>query len=362
MTVRQEVDVLVVGLGPAGGVAAATAAAAGLRVMAVERKAEVGVPVQCAEFIPLPLGGLANNERVRQQEISGMVSRLPSGVAEYSEAAGYMIDRAAFDQALAQQAAEQGAVLCRETRLLRVAADKHSAWISGAAGEHEIGYRVLIAADGPHSSVAASLNLPALECVFTRQYRVRLLQPLSDTEVWLSKDFPGGYAWLFPKEDFANLGAGADKRFTQDLKQPLDALHYELVQQGIVEAEILGMTGGLIPVGGLRPSFVLEDIVFVGDAAGLTHPITGAGIAAAVDSGALAGEAAVRYLQQRHSDALQEYAHEIVERYGLSLQRALLRRRELDAYWGKEISDAPFRQGWVAFPEYFDDKFLLLGG
>ena len=49
-------DVLVVGLGPAGGAAAAAAAKLGLRVVGVEKKRVVGVPVQCAEFIPLPLG------------------------------------------------------------------------------------------------------------------------------------------------------------------------------------------------------------------------------------------------------------------------------------------------------------------
>lgn len=362
MNAAHEVEVLVVGLGPAGGMAAATAAAAGLRVMAVERRAEIGVPVQCAEFIPLPLGGLATRPSIRLQEINGMVSRLPSGVAEYSEGPGYMIDRAAFDQALAQQAAQQGAEIHGETRLLRVDAARRCATVSALEGEKEIHFRVLIAADGPYSSVAASLNLPALECVFTRQYRVHLLQPMQENEVWLSKDFPGGYAWLFPRGEFANLGAGADKRFTQDLKHPLDALHCELVQQGIVDAEILGMTGGLIPVGGLRLSLVMHNILFVGDAAGLTHPITGAGIAAAVDSGALAGEAAARYLRKQHSDALQAYEQEIQERYGKSLQRAVLRRRELDAYWGKEVSDAAFRQGWVAFPEYFDDALLMLGG
>ena len=53
------VDVLVIGLGPAGGAAATAAARAGLSVLAVDRRKEVGVPVQCAEFIPLPMGRYA---------------------------------------------------------------------------------------------------------------------------------------------------------------------------------------------------------------------------------------------------------------------------------------------------------------
>jgi digeranylgeranylglycerophospholipid reductase len=354
VSAQKQVDVLVVGLGPAGGAAAAAAASAGLSVLAIERKQQIGVPVQCAEFIPLPLGKYAQADSVLQQRISGMTSRLPSGAQAHSALPGLMIDRAAFDQALAGMAAEQGAELWPECRLLRIDSQQSRAVVNTPSGEREIAYRILIAADGPHSSVAASLNLSPLAMVYTRQYTVPLLRPLADTEIWLSSDFPGGYAWLFPKGAYANLGAGADKRFTHDLKQPLDTLHRSLVAQGLVGADIISLTGGLIPVGGLRAALVMGNILFVGDAAGLAHPITGAGIAAAVASGELAGEAAVRYLQQTRADALAEYEQEIRERYAPSLQRALARRRQMAGDWRTGMDDARLRCGWIAFPEYFE--------
>ena len=68
----QACDVLVIGLGPGGGAAAAAAAAAGLHVIAVERKREIGTPVQCAEFIPLPLSRHAQGAGVLMQRISAM--------------------------------------------------------------------------------------------------------------------------------------------------------------------------------------------------------------------------------------------------------------------------------------------------
>lgn len=350
---KQSVDVLVIGLGPAGSAAAIAAASAGLSVVAIERKQHIGVPVQCAEYIPLPIGQYAQAAGVLQQPIRGMTSRLSSGVAEHSALPGLMVDRAAFDQALARQAAEQGAVLWSESRLLSIDVQQCCATVKTPTAESKIHYRVLIAADGPHSTVASQLKLAPLASVFTRQYTVPLLQPLEDTEVWLSTDFPGGYAWLFPKGAYANLGAGADKRYTHDLKQPLDALHCTLQAQGLVGAEIMNLTGGLIPVSGLRENLVMENIVFVGDAAGLTHPITGAGIAAAIASGELAGVAAVRYLQQNQADALSEYASELRERYAPSLQRALTRRAQLDAYRQANISETQQRQTWIAFPEYY---------
>lgn len=358
MNTRKQIDVLVVGLGPAGASAAAAAARAGVSVLGLERKQQIGVPVQCAEFIPLPLSKYAQAAGVLTQRIAGMTTRLPSGALQTTELPGLMIDRAAFDQSLARHAQNQGAELCLACRLLRLDVQGAIAYVATPAGEREIAYRVLIAADGPHSVVAASLSLPPLETVYTRQYTVALRQAQRDTKIWLSPEYPGGYAWLFPKGEYANLGLGADKRYTDDLKQPLDALHRDLLTQGVVGEDILALTGGLIPVGGLRTQLLVENILFAGDAAGLTHPITGAGIAAAVASGELAGDAAARYVLDGAASALLDYAEEIREQYAPSLQRGMERRQWLNQYWHSESvrEDAPHRKGWIAFPEYFKNS------
>src|SRR5438046_10619877 len=51
-------DVIVVGSGPAGGTAARYAARRGLKVLLVDKRKEIGVPVQCGEYV-------AHNEEVR---------------------------------------------------------------------------------------------------------------------------------------------------------------------------------------------------------------------------------------------------------------------------------------------------------
>jgi digeranylgeranylglycerophospholipid reductase len=152
----------------------------------------------------------------------------------------------------------------------------------------------------------------------------------------------------------ANLGVGVDKQLSRDLKVLLDQLHGQLVVEGRVGSEIFSRTGGAIPVSGLRQCLVVGNILFAGDAAGLTHPITGAGIAAAVTSGEFAGEAAAAWLGG-NIDALQSYEQDLRELFEGSLQRALVRRQELKALWCKQEcnSDAAQRKGWVAFPEYF---------
>ena len=95
-------------------------------------------------------------------------------------------------------------------------------------------------------------------------------------------------------------------------------------------------------------------MLLAGDAAGLTNPVTGAGIAAAVLSGQMAGEAAAA-LHRGEAGVTCAYVEELREVFGVSLARAVSRRRDLlRAYANSELpSLQAMRQGWIAFPEYW---------
>ncbi|MDP2828135.1 MAG: NAD(P)/FAD-dependent oxidoreductase [Sulfuricellaceae bacterium] len=353
---HHKVDVLVVGLGPAGGTAALAAARGGLKVAAVERRKEVGLPVQCAEWIPLALLGLLpdlmpnliQGGGINVQSVDAMITSLPSGETSRLRTPGMMINRAVFDQAIAATAERAGAALYLNCRLDGLDTLRHLASVESPQGKMTFSYRVLVAADGPSSSVAKLMGLPKQAVVHARQYTVPLLQPTRETAVWLSPDFPGGYAWLFPKGDQANLGLGMDKRFAVNLKTPLDNLHQKLVSEGRVGHTVIRRTGGLIPVGGLRSALVAGNVLFAGDAGGFTHPVMGAGIQAAVVSGRQAGEAAVACLDGR-GRALESYEEDMRDHFEQALSRGVKQRVWLKA-GGK---DETLRKGWVAFPEYY---------
>jgi digeranylgeranylglycerophospholipid reductase len=351
----RSVDLLVVGLGPGGASAAGRAAAAGLDVIAVDRRKVLGEPVQCAEFIPTPMSRYARDLPVRRQTITGMTSILPSGKTHRSDFPGVMIDRAEFDRALAREARTQGAELWHPARLTALDPLRQQATVRRDGRDVALHYRTLVAADGPHSKVAACLGLPALPTLLTRQYTVPLNRPLQDTLIWLSDDYPGGYAWLFPKGDVANLGLGLDPRLQRDMKTPLDDLHRRLTDQGMVGTAVVQRTGGAIPVGGLRRQLRQGSALFVGDAAGLTHPITGAGIAAAVISGEHAGAAVAAWLAG-DGDALDDYEEDMRDQFGSALERAVDRRRDLQNVWRTPaaLRDETQRRGWIAFDEYYE--------
>ena len=347
-----DIDVLVVGAGPAGASAAWRAADTGARVLLVDRRAEIGTPVQCAEFVPLPMLPYTRDAGVGVQRIEGMLTFLPSDARHHSAFPGLMIDRGAFDRALAAKAAAAGAQVWTAAHF--DAWDGTVAHLRHGGTAHQVRPRVLIGADGPHSTVAHALGLADQEIVYTRQYTVPLNESYQDTDIFLSDDYPGGYGWLFPKGEVANLGIGADRRFEANLKMPLDALHAAMVERGLVGGEILYRTGGAIPVGGVRP-MVHGTVLLAGDAAGLTHPITGAGISAAVFSGEAAGAAAAAFVRSGDAAVLAGYEEDLRDQFGPSLDRALRRRAALAQVWRRPQAreDDVMRSGWIAFEEYF---------
>ena len=334
---RRSADIIVLGLGPAGASAAAAAARLGARVIALDRKCEAGRPVQCAELVPALL---EVEPRVVRQKIDGMLTFVEDEAPDVSaHFPGRMLDRAAFDASLVEAAKAAGAEVRLGVFVERITREGEVQLSDGRV----LRAPVIIGADGPRSRAGKAIGSVNRELVETRQITVPLLAPHAATDIFLSADMPGGYGWLFPKGEVANLGAGVHPPARAQLKKIVAHLHARLSNLG---AQILATTGGAIPVGGMRQPWgrLGEALVLLaGDAAGLANPVSGAGIAAAVHSGRLAGEAAVR----REPEAYQE---ELDDVYGAALERALRRRREL-------LESTPtrpaLRRGWIAYPEYW---------
>lgn len=352
MTAGPPPDVLVVGLGPAGAAAALAAVSAGCRVLAVERNQQPGLPVQCAEFVPNPIFDEVPSTRgARVQPIARMRTHLERAAAEVTgNFRGQMIDRAEFDRALIAQAQAAGAE-CRFGLPLRSLTADGVLLADGTVLQP----RVVVGADGPLSVVGRALGFVNAALVGSRQITVDLLQPHDATDIFLRRSFPGGYGWLFPKGERCNLGLGLARAHRSALKPELEALHAEMVAEGRVGAAVHRTTGGLIPVGGIvGPQGRLGRalVMLAGDAAGLTHPVTGAGIAAAVVSGRMAGLTAAAWI---HGDqtAGEDYVEELRDIYGATLDHALRRRA---AILSSDLGPQAQRAGWIAYPEYWARK------
>lgn len=354
MTIER-VDVVCVGLGPAGANAAAESARRGCRVVAVDRRREAGRPVQCAEFVPALVGidvrGLSG---VVRQSIASMTTSIESDAPDIEPRfPGKMLDRASFDAALVDRAIDAGASCAFGVAVREVTADGRVRLSDGRT----LVANVIVGADGPRSTVGSAIGSVNASMVETRQVTVALYRRCESTDIFLSRDIPGGYGWLFPKASVAHVGAGVVPGARSQLKPLVTRLHRMLADCGRVGAEVLALTGGLIPVGGmLRPHGMLGGtlILLAGDAAGLANPVTGAGIAAAVHSGRLAGEAAAA-AAQGDAAAAQDYEDELRSVFGAALGRAVRRRGDVakSAGAGGFVSRQSMRRGWIAYPEYW---------
>ncbi len=329
MVAEYECDVVVVGAGPGGSMAAKYAADGGAKVILIEKKAEIGAPLRCAEGVSkkwLAELGIKPEPSWARADMAGAIIRSPSGITfqlDESKAGaevGYVLERHIFDKRLAEEAALSGAKIMMRTGCTGVIKDKAGKLIGIKArsmGEEiEIYAKCIIAADGYESQVGrwagidTSLKMQDIDtCI---QYRMTNIKFESNfCEFVIGSAAPGGYIWIFPKSDStASVGIGvmASKcKHGADPKYYLDKFIAE--DPRFKDGQILEIVGGMVStIPGLDET-VADNIMLVGDAARIIDPITGGGIAHACRSGKYAGEVAADCLKKGDfsAKALQAY-------------------------------------------------------
>ncbi len=297
-----EYDVLVVGAGPGGSIAARTCAERGLSVLMVEKRQEIGAPVRCAEGISKKdLERFVEvDKRFIAAEVIGAKIYAPDGTEitlEESMAGnevGYVLERKIFDRHLARLAAKAGAEVMVKTSAvgLERVGDKVRVKLRRMGEEFYVECKIVIGADGVESRVGkwagidTTLKLDEIEsCV---QYLMTDIEFDPDyCHFWFGRKIaPGGYVWLFPKGNgMANVGIGVMPSMAErHPKAYLDDFIKRFEGGKIVE-----IVAGAVPVKGEIETAVADNVMLVGDAARHADPITGGGIANAMKAGYYAG-------------------------------------------------------------------------
>ena len=295
-------DVVVIGAGPAGSCAAWRAALEGCSVLLLEKDIEIGAPVRCAEGIsaravhafigvPPPEMVSAKISRVRFTSPDGATATL------MHEIDSYVLDRKAFDKALAARAVSAGAVVLTGSRALSM--KQHGCgWevavdIDGA--RHTVHAKGVVGADGIESRVGRWAGLkthtPLEEMESCYQYRlsgVEVDQHVVEI-VFGSGIAPSGYAWIFPKgEDTANVGLGI-KRHAAPVQITAKDYLDRWIEERFPGAGSLGEFAGGVPISVTLPLISADGLVLAGDAAHQVNPLSGAGISSGMRGGWLAG-------------------------------------------------------------------------
>lgn len=356
-TLTESYDIVVVGAGPAGSSAAHAAAQRGAKVLLIDRRQHIGIPVQCAEFVPQWISRHASfSSACVVQTVDKMVTHLPDGTSYEMKSPGYMLDRSLFDKELAASAVSSGGKISIETRAVNLSPE--GLIVERGSKRELIHSKVFIGADGAHSSIARFVGQPSLKSIVALQHEVLMSEPQNHVDVYFHKDYEGGYAWFFPKGRTANVGVGIIAQETTLLSKRMDHfLDYLVGSRKLSSVEIVAKTGGSIPCEKPRRT-VFDNILLVGDAAGHAHPITGAGVLNAVIAGEIAGRIAAEAVDRGNLRHLENYEVECQEVFGKNLAYSALKREFLEKNWnepGIDFGDL-IRKTWVGFKEYYKGR------
>ena len=303
-------DVLVVGAGPAGSSAARAAAEAGAKTIFIDKKKEIGVPVQCAEAIGEYLIPFLPFTIPEEQLIwrTGGISFWAEGITIERSGelwSSYAINREKIDKWLANNAIESGAKLHLETELVDLEfREKYhvtKAIVKTGDGVKEIEPKVAVAADGVHSKVLNKLGFtnPKDKCGEVLSFEMNNLNLYKPTyeQLYIGDFAPGAYAYIFPlSESRANVGVASSFQTKKLENCYAEFLEIPEVRKQLGNGDKVVEKSGWAPIHYLTDKWVYGNILLVGDAANQNFKPFVEGILPGIICGGIAGQMAYDFI------------------------------------------------------------------
>jgi len=281
-------DAVVVGAGPAGSTCAYRLASAGASVLLLDKlrfprdkPCGGGVTFRAVRELPFSIDPVVEDvvDRFRLRNGYGSAFERRS-----DEPLCLMTQRRRLDHFLVQKAVQAGAAFRDAARAelregaVHVDGERVDAeTIVGADGVNGVTARAL----GRNHGVGVALegNVPYSACD-RGEYAGKLVLELGVV--------PGGYGWAFPKGDHVNFGVGGWEGEGPRLRAHLERL---CEAHAVSAGDLTDVRGYRLPYRRAGSPLGRDNVLLVGDAAGLVDPLSGDGIYEALVSARLASAA-----------------------------------------------------------------------
>ena len=289
-------DVIIAGGGFAGLMCAKVLAEAGIGVIVLERKDSAGVGMhttgiivgECAQEFAFP-------ERLTRK-INAVRLFAPNQKYIDLVADDYFFlatDTPALMQHLSDEAEGAGATIIYDTAFENATQLNGIIEVNGGA----FSSRFLIGADGARSKVAEVFALGKnTEFLLGAEAEYEGLElPQNSFYCFLDQTLAKGYlGWVIPSVGVTQVGVATRMPKKPDIKAFAENAGKVL---DFANGKVVARRGGLIPVGGLVSPFAKDNVILLGDAAGIVSPLTAGGIHTALHYGKILGEVTAKYIK-----------------------------------------------------------------
>ena len=316
----KNVDVAVVGAGPAGSVCAYRLAQAGASVLLLDRArfprdkpCGGGLTGRAMRELPIDV------EDVIETRVDEFEFRLRYG-STYRRKSRHplvvMTQRARLDARLAAAAADAGAEFRDATKVDAIAREEAGSFTLNC-GRERVRAELVVGADGANGKTSTQLELGGERTLgVALEGNVPLTTidgtPYRDRAVLELATVPGGYGWVFPKDDHLNLGVGGWESTGPRLRSDLERL---CQAHGTSSDALENVRGHRLPLRRKGAPLAGGRAALIGDAAGLVDPVSGDGMFECFVSARLCSAAALDVLSGTEAD-LMPYATTLEARLG----------------------------------------------
>jgi geranylgeranyl reductase family protein len=334
-------DVLVVGAGPSGSTFARYMAENGYKVGVLEKKKEVGLPLQCAGLLGKKIKNLnLLPEEFILNEVNGAYLHSPSNHMMHvskKDTQAYVLDRVGYDNYLAEIASVEGAEILLKHNVESINSEKGTVKMSNQ-GQKVLSAKVIVGADGHSSLVSNSFNKKS-STFKASQYLVETSNPLDTDSVNLhvKSELSPGFIWSIPlAKNQARIGLFGDHDY-QSLKRILS--NFMQSQNYLNDIKILKKYHGEIPVFDSKKSLVNEKTILLGDAASQVKPTTGGGLLIGFACAKIAADVVTKALDNDKTSILQEYETQYRKKFEKELKTQLMVQKTFEMLSDQDLDE-----------------------